>query len=524
MEELIIISTIYLWFILTGMYFLRTVRKLKGLNNFILLYIKYSFILSILLSPISIIQIDVSKYLIIIWFTVNMFIQNTLQKLKLNKFDLLSTFVFLFVGVLENISKINLFFPISFVYLITYTVFYTLSSKQTKESKKIVTVISIFSSLSAAIINVLIIFNFSYNYTIIVFLTIILSQLTNQLLLVSEYSKEIDLINNSIGIILSDKENKIKEFVNKIEEIYSKINNCYNAIEVEKSKIEKNKIQDFVREIMSSTTEISPIVSFIEKIIQEYQKKVEDTIKKLPDLSINLENNFEKLLSSREILSEMNTNVMSLVKVALDSEKSVMNVSKSIKELRNISKNLTNSLEMFNEISKQSSILSINISVEASKLGNKGVTLLKLSQQAKKFSDTISLNVESIKKLIKDIDSKAEFSEYITKTLVMSFIEIETNLKSTARNLSSFIEKIEVLSNLAENIKKESQEINKMILIIPEFSTEITRRLEDIVISYKKLKKFSDDTLSAVNYLENSLKIIIENINSIISFIENMKK
>ncbi|MFN4245528.1 MAG: methyl-accepting chemotaxis protein [Brevinematia bacterium] len=524
MEVLVLLLLIYIWFASVGIYVVTSLKKLKGLSNAVILYSNYSFILSLIFAPISVIQVDISKYLLIIWFIANVFLYNTLQRMEINKFDILAFVVFVSMGVIEVISKISIFFSVSLVYIILYTTYYVLSSKPTKEAKKSIVVTSVYSSLGVVGVILLTIFNVPYYNHTIVILAIVLSQLTTKILLIVEYSKETDTINNNIGMVLMDKENKIREILGKMEEVHSKIESCLSSIELEKLKLEKSRVQEFVKEIASNVTELFPIVDFIEKVIKEYQSKTEEVIKKLPGLSEDLNTNFSRILSVKEALSDANVNIMSLVKVALDSEKSVMNVSKSIKELRDVAKTLTNNLVTFKEISDRSSILSINISVEASKLGSKGLALSKISQEAKSFSETIFSNVESIKKLIKDLDSKAEFSEYMVKTLVMSFIEIETTLKNTAKNVSSIIEKFEMFSSLANEIERGSDEINKMMLVVPELSMKITRRLEDVALNYKKLKKYSGDTLSSIISLENSIKVIIDNINSMISFINSVNK
>ncbi|MEN2997625.1 MAG: methyl-accepting chemotaxis protein [Brevinematia bacterium] len=524
MEVLIVMGIVYLWFILAGYYSIRIIRKLKGFQNILLNFIRYLFAVSVITIPMTLIPIEFVKYLLVIYFSFTTLLANVLQKNKLVAVDLLATISFTLVGIAETILKMNVFLPLGIVYLVLYTVYYaSLRSDVIVEIKKAVITISVVISTGIGVVSTLSLLNIAY-LQVIVGLPIILSSVASYLVVLLSYTRTIDTLSNDVTAVVLEKSNKIKDFTSRMEEIVLKLKDCYSSLELSVDKIEKNKVQEFVKELISSVMELSPIVEFIQRTIKDYQNRVEKMVKDLPALSENFARDFSELMNTRQALSETNTNVMSLVKVALDSERAVMNASKSIRELRATARNLTDNLKVFGEISEHSSILSINISVEASKLGSKGEVFSKLSQQAKKFSDLIYSNVETTKRLITELDSKAEFSEHMVKTLVMSFVEMETGLKNISKGISMILEKFENLSTTAENIRKGIEEIDKMMFMIPEFSMEISKRGEDILLNYKKLRKYSDDILVASNSVENSVKSIVESIKSTMVFVENLTK
>lgn len=525
MSEYVLVSIVYLWFLILGVLIQRNVKKLKGVSNILILYTRYSFLVGVFFALLSFIPIGFSKYLIIIWFATVMFLLNFFQKRSTSKFDLLVIFLFSVVGVIDTIFPINLFFVIGVIYVVIYTIFYLLSDYN-NDAKKILIVNSIVVILSSIAVSIILILGIKHEFqkNIITSLSIIISSLSSYMVLVLNFLRDVDEVNNRISVVLLEKESELKQLNFIISSVINKLKTYFSNVEMEVNKIEKNKIQELLKDISLAVSEISPIVDFIQKTTKDYEEKIENILKNLPNLSENLSNDITKLTNVKQSLSDTNTSIMSLVKVALDSEKSVMGVSKSIKELRETARLLTDNLKIFSEISEQSSILSINISVEASKLGSKGTVFSKLSQQAKKFADTISSSIESTKKLIKDLDNKAEFSDYMIKTLVMSFVEIETSLKNVSKNISSILEKFEVFSATSENIRKEVENITKMTFVIPEFSSEINRRVEDIILNYKKLKKYSEDIISSSVSLENTLKSILENMKSTIIFIDDITK
>lgn len=521
MEEIAFVSVLYIWLVLLGVLVFRAMRGLKGFSNVLLLFVKYSLLGGIFVIPLSFLLSSFAGYFLALWFSYTMLLLNVLQRKTIGVFDVLSLVVFLFLGVIESVSGINVFFPIVLVYLVLYTIYYVSPRLNVPdEVKKVVVTTSIVVSIGVGSVSVLAMVNVTHYHQVVMALTIVVSLITSYFVLILSYAKSADVASNAISTLLLEKENKLGDILARIVSVTRKLKDSLSLLEVDVGKVERNKILEFIRDLSSSVTEINPIVEFIQKTARAYQARVEEIGKALPVLSDRLFKEFSELLAMKQILLETNTAVMSLVKVALDSEKSVMGVSRSIKDLRNAARSLTDNMKAYSEISEQSSILSINIGVEASKLGSRGAVFLKLSHQAKKFSDTIYSNIETTKRLIKELDSKAEFSEYMVKTLVMSFVEIETNLKSISKSVSTILEKFEVFSGLVESIRRDIEEMSKMSLVIPEFSMEISRRGDDILLNYKKIRKYSEDVLSTASSLEHSLRNIVENVESTVSFIK----
>ncbi|MCX8028655.1 MAG: methyl-accepting chemotaxis protein [Brevinematales bacterium] len=508
-----------------GFYILKTFRSFKGITNNILLFVRYYYLLSLVIVAVSYIPLGISKYFLIVWFAIVTLMANVLQSANIRKFDIILVLIFIIVGLIDTISGINMLFFLGAIYIALYTIFYSVSSEYRNEFKRIVVTLSIFSTLGVLLVSVVDIMSvrdITSIYTFIVVLILVFSSIMSYILILSFYSKEVDNINNDITRVLLEKENKISKMVEKFEVLKERFNTCSADLEISRDKIERAKLDDIVRDISMSINEMGPLVEFTQKVILDYKDKINRLFENVPSLSREFTNNLSEINNIKQLIGEINTNIMSLVKLSLDSERSVMGVSKSIKELRASAKNLSENLKVFSDISDQSSILSINISVEASKLGSKGTSFSKLSQQAKKFSDVISTNVNSIKNFIKELDSKAEFSEYMIKTLVMSFIEIETSLKNISKTTTTILERFELILNIAENMSRSLEEVNKMVYIMPEFSSEVNKRLDDIYLNYKKLKKYYEDIVIAISSTRSSIKNIIENVSNTISYITSI--
>lgn len=524
MDILVQTLLVYLGYVILGFYILKTIKEIKGVSNNILMFVRYSYIISLFVIPISIIPLGFSKYLLIIWFSIVSFLSNLFQKRNTAKFDIIVGIVFLAISVIDALSNVSLFFFFGVVYVVAYTLFYIFYRDYSRDFRRIIGATSIFSLIGLAVISSFIVFDIQYNYNSFVPILLTISSISSGVIILTSYARDIDKINNDITRVLVEKENLINTFSNRFQSMIQKFESCNSNMELNKDKIDKNNIQNLIKDLYSAISDMGPVIDFIQKVIKEFKSKAEDVSKDIPSLSESLIRDFQEVTSMKQTVLDINTGVMSLVKIALDSEKSVMGVSKSIRDLRNSAKNLSDNLKVFSEISDQSSILSINISIEASKLGSKGISFSKLSQQAKKFSDIISSNVETTKKLIQDLDSKAEFSDYMIKTLVMSFVEIETGLKNVAKNASLILERFETFSSIVSSITRKIEEVSKMMLIVPEFHMEVSRRLDDIYLNYKKLKKYYDELSVASSTINNSLKNILDDISSTIVYINKMSR
>ncbi|MGB9621695.1 MAG: methyl-accepting chemotaxis protein [Brevinematia bacterium] len=289
-----------------------------------------------------------------------------------------------------------------------------------------------------------------------------------------------------------------------------------------KDKIDKNNLEVFIKEFYKIVNEITPQVSFLNNLVIEKKHNMENVLKSIPFFIEDVKSNLKSFSEIQNVLLDINIDITNLTKIALDSEKAVTGVSKSVKDLRLVAKNLSEDLKVFSRISDQSEMLSINISVEASKIGKQSSAFSKLAQQAKKFSDTIMSSVGKIRSLIKELDTKAEFSEYTIKTLVMSFVEIETGLKTLSKKISNILLRVQAISDLATKLESNLVEVNRLSVSMPEFANELGKALDDISWNYKKLKKYSDDLFISLSATNDSIENIIRTVDITFGYVKDL--
>jgi len=181
-------------------------------------------------------------------------------------------------------------------------------------------------------------------------------------------------------------------------------------------------------------------------------------------------------------------------------------------------------LSLFESISQQSEILSINISVEASKLGKESSSFSKLSRQAKKFSEIISVQISDIKEVIDKVDKSSENSEYLVKTLVMSFVEIESGLKNVSKDISSFLATIQQTYASSSELLKTLEEIGSKSMYLPSFMDEMKKRFKDMEWDFKKIRVNLEEFSKNYNILNLSLENVKNSTKNLYQLIQRAKE
>ncbi|MGC8964067.1 MAG: methyl-accepting chemotaxis protein [Brevinematia bacterium] len=522
MEVYIVGLVVIIFYLIISIYFYSLIKRLKAISNVFIILVRYS----IMITTAALVAIVASQnyyfYVFPIWFSFMVFSINYFNRNVINILDLNMIFVFVILIFLDIFFKLNVVLPLSLAYFVIYSTYYFSSKRYDNVFKKIVLYLAILSSLGVILGGVGVIFEIHSIMIITSLLLVAFYSVILYFIVFGSYIITTDSSYNSLTMSLVELDNNLKEINSKISSMMDRFFESVERIKVYKDKIDKNNLEVFIKEFYNIVNEITPQVSFLNNLVIEKKHNMENVLKSIPFFIEDVKSNLKSFSEIQNVLLDINIDITNLTKIALDSEKAVTGVSKSVKDLRLVAKNLSEDLKVFSRISDQSEMLSINISVEASKIGKQSSAFSKLAQQAKKFSDTIMSSVGKIRSLIKELDTKAEFSEYTIKTLVMSFVEIETGLKTLSKKISNILLRVQAISDLATKLESNLVEVNRLSVSMPEFANELGKALDDISWNYKKLKKYSDDLFISLSATNDSIENIIRTVDITFGYVKDL--
>jgi|GEM_PF-3587554 len=514
---------IFLLYLPISVFLLVKIRRMKSISNVTLLKVKRLTILSFLVIPLSIgtsiFKVNVSPILL----PLMAYIINSIDKSGIEKFDIIMVVLSSLIYIADIVWGINIFYVFMAIYVIIYVVIYNYSREEAGENKKLMLFISSFILASILLSEIGLLLNLTplaeVSSVFMMFLVFFI-----QIYSILEYTISTDEINNKITTSFVESSKLLSKLRGNTKKLLNDAEILLNGVIEETSKFSNVEINESIKNILNSISGIDASILFIQNSLSTNMEKVETISKDLPIGIDNFKNSFSVFLNEKQLLSDVNSNVMNLTKIALDSEKSVMEVSRAVKNLRTSVKNFVEKLSLFETISEQSEILSINISVEASKVGKESAGFSKLSRQAKRFSEIISAQISDIKDVMDKVDKSSENSEYVIKTLVMSFVEIESGLKNVSKDISSFLSIVQQVYASSQDLLKVLGEIGNTSLYLPSFMEEMKKRFQDIEWDYKKVKVHAEEFSKTYNIFKMSLENIRNSIKNLSQLIEQNKE
>lgn len=196
----------------------------------------------------------------------------------------------------------------------------------------------------------------------------------------------------------------------------------------------------------------------------------------------------------------------------------VENIGEKTINLDNSSKKISAILDLINSIAKQTTLLSMNAAIEASRAGEAGKGFSVVATEIKKLSEKTKGATDDIVILIKEIN---ENIKNVVEATEKGKIEAEKNTELTEKvkgNIVRIIEKTKFSNHSVEDI---SVSISEQSLAMEEISTSLT----EIASDSSSINLSSEEQLNGlykiVEELSNVLKISNE-ISEVSEILEEM--
>ena len=223
-----------------------------------------------------------------------------------------------------------------------------------------------------------------------------------------------------------------------------------------------------VRKIAKSTKRIEEIV----EVVSENAMRQNDLLKYTQDELIDISKNFhkndalvEKITEKIEVTSEATCIAQEAGKSALHSmeelENATNNAVSHMERLAVQSKAITDIVSTIQNISKQTSLLALNASIEAARAGDAGKGFGVVAEEIKKLASETSESTLKIEKLVTDIQDLVEDTNDNMRVISD---KVETSSKSTLKSmesLSKFEEVSCILSEIMDGMKSQNRMIKK---------------------------------------------------------------
>ncbi len=296
---------------------------------------------------------------------------------------------------------------------------------------------------------------------------------------------------------LVESTTKIFENISKgdFSKIDEQLKNFKNFNENEIKLIEQGfiKLKEGMKNVISN---VKSLTKYMDSSSTEIQANLNNILSKLTENNKNMLeqlNNTESLSASiieiEKSISEIKDYAIENKKIseenfkkALSSYNAIEDLMSWLNEISELSKKIDEIIDIINEISKKTKLLSLNASIEASKAGEHGKGFSVVAEEIRKLADTSSKSTEDIYDYLKSINSKISEGINISKSIYQKLNDI----KETADRNKKDSEKIAVA---IEQQYTSISIISKNIIKYNEIAELNNKNFESIISSVEQLEK-----------------------------------
>lgn len=277
---------------------------------------------------------------------------------------------------------------------------------------------------------------------------------------------------------------KIREVVAKVHEISVQLTASSQDLSESTGSFSENAQGQAAssEEITASTEEIQANISIIAEGSSEQYDSVVSLIDRIEQLSAIIKSMDIKIGESSNLSESMYSEVRSREQSLKYMSESMVNINKSSMEMTNI-------INIINDISEKINLLSLNAAIEAARAGDAGRGFAVVADEISKLADQTAQSLKDIGSLIKTSESE-----------IKRGIE---NVNETLDTITNVINGVNSISDMMKNIKAEmikQKEINEDV--ITEVST-VGRRSEEIKLSIDEQKIAMREIMSSITNISD---------------------
>lgn len=241
----------------------------------------------------------------------------------------------------------------------------------------------------------------------------------------------------------------------------------------------------------ANSEEITASIEEISSGINNIADDSSDQIKKVDSLSNNLE-------TLSVIIKDMDNLIKETVGLSKDMyvdaksrEESLRNMDESMQNINKSSGEMTNIVNIINDISDQINLLSLNAAIEAARAGDSGRGFAVVSDEISKLADQTAQSIKDIGALIRINENEIARGLENVEATVSTISRVISGVNSITTKMSTIAEKMSDEVNINSIVTTEAQAVKDRSNAIQYALTEQKLAMEEIMRSISSISELT---------------------------------
>jgi methyl-accepting chemotaxis protein len=273
------------------------------------------------------------------------------------------------------------------------------------------------------------------------------------------------------------------------EILINDINKVRDAINVMLQQSKQNGVM-----LDQSATTLLENVTVLDKSSNETAARLEETAAALEEVTGNIK-------SSTQKISQMATIANSVTSSANNGEKLASKTATSMEQINEKVTAINEAINVIDQISFQTNILSLNAAVEAATAGEAGKGFAVVAAEVRNLASRSAEAAKEIKALVEDANIKANEGKTISDEMIEGYVHLNNDIKKTIDLISDITTSaqeqkigVEQINDAINNLDKQTQE-NAAVARVANTIAQKTSEIAKDILENTKEKKFEEKPL-----------------------------
>ncbi|MGE4516119.1 MAG: methyl-accepting chemotaxis protein, partial [Arcobacteraceae bacterium] len=273
------------------------------------------------------------------------------------------------------------------------------------------------------------------------------------------------------------------------EILINDINKVRDAINVMLQQSKQNGVM-----LDQSATTLLENVTVLDKSSNETAARLEETAAALEEVTGNIK-------SSTQKISQMATIANSVTSSANNGEKLASKTATSMEQINEKVTAINEAINVIDQISFQTNILSLNAAVEAATAGEAGKGFAVVAAEVRNLASRSAQAAKEIKALVEDANIKANEGKTISDEMIEGYVHLNNDIKKTIDLISDITTSaqeqkigVEQINDAINNLDKQTQE-NAAVARVANTIAQKTSEIAKDILENTKEKKFEEKPL-----------------------------
>lgn len=238
------------------------------------------------------------------------------------------------------------------------------------------------------------------------------------------------------------------------------------------------------------------------------------------DIIMNqVENTSDLAKESINLIDELKTQLNELEEVSAENNNDIISISKQIQEDSNAVSNISQIIDVINDIAFQITILSFNASVEAARAGEAGKGFAVVAGSIKELSDKTKESLEQITGIVESVNEKMISTSNSSNELIEKNNKVIETLADTRARINVVVDSFDSIIESVDKISAESDTIIASKNQVVETVSSLAAASEENAAMSEEIKATSDEVITSTQTLLNE----IDRLSDIVDTIDTVK-